>query len=204
MRMAMRGSRHMAAGALPGALLAAAVAAAQPVDPLTLQPLMQGFEDVGPSSRSLGLEHLDLRQPMGFERVYLAPEGQLLRVSGATVAVFPRSVYVPSRDGITPEIPPGTVFYIDGPPSFLFGEPGGHGGIAGPVDSPVAGAVDSGVPRQGALDLRVAEQARERVPRRAEAADWSGPETGDAWTDEAFRQRRVAELLDRALRRERR
>ena len=76
--------------------------------------------DLGPLSRSLRTLSVDLRQPANFDRVYRAPgrEERLMRINGGLYAVFDRSLYAPSKSGLIPLIPGGTVFYI-GRPSFL-------------------------------------------------------------------------------------
>lgn len=76
--------------------------------------------DLGPLSLSLRLLQADLRQPTNFDRVYRAPgqDGRLMRINGGLYAVFDRSLYAPTKQGLMPLIPGGTVFYI-GRPSFL-------------------------------------------------------------------------------------
>lgn len=76
--------------------------------------------DLGPLSRSLRSLGADLRQPTNFDRVYRVPgqDDRFMRINGGLYAVFERSLYAPTRDGLVPLIPGGTVFYI-GRPSFL-------------------------------------------------------------------------------------
>ena len=76
--------------------------------------------DLGPLSRSLRSLGADLRQPTNFDRVYRVPgqDDRFMRINGGLYAVFERSLYAPTRDGIVSLIPGGTVFYI-GRPSFL-------------------------------------------------------------------------------------
>ncbi len=76
--------------------------------------------DLGPLSRSLRSLGADLRQPTNFDRVYRVPghDDRFMRINGGLYAVFERSLYAPTRDGIVSLIPGGTVFYI-GRSSFL-------------------------------------------------------------------------------------
>lgn len=75
----------------------------------------QGWEDIDPLARSLFHARPDLRSATGFGDVFDLGDGRFARVDGGLVAVFPRSTYVGTLDGLVPTIPPGTVFYIGTP-----------------------------------------------------------------------------------------
>lgn len=85
-----------------------------------LKAVEENVGDLGPLSRSLRTLGADLRQPSNFDRVYRAPgkHDRFMRINGGLYAVFERSLYAPSKSGLMPLIPGGTVFYI-GRPSFL-------------------------------------------------------------------------------------
>ena len=85
-----------------------------------LKAVEEKVGDLGPLSRSLRVLGADLRQPANFDRVYRisGTDDRFIRINGGLYAVFERSLYVPSEDGLVPLIPGGTVFYI-GRPSFL-------------------------------------------------------------------------------------
>lgn len=80
----------------------------------------QGFDDRGPLSRGLRLIFPGLHQPGSFERVETIPgrSDLFMRIAGGVYAVFPRSMYVSTRQGDVAMIPDGVTFYI-GPPPFL-------------------------------------------------------------------------------------
>jgi hypothetical protein len=112
-------------------LLAASAALAQTdtvnVGGVNWKPVDQGYADRGPLSFSLRDTRVDLRQPMGFDRVYQidgkpslfggAPTSSdyYMRMSGGLTAVFPRSSYTNTPQGAHANIPAGTVFSIGGP-----------------------------------------------------------------------------------------
>jgi hypothetical protein len=91
--------------------------------------LEQTVGDVDPLGISLRQLSTDLRQPTGFRDVFRingsamqarrygfsATGGGtdlLARMDGAVTAVFPQSVYVATRGGAMPLVPPGTIFFI--------------------------------------------------------------------------------------------
>lgn len=80
-------------------------------------------EDVGPLSRSLRLLDPGIGLPGSFERVEQVPghDELYMRIAGGLYAVFPRSLYVPTRAGDAALIPNDTIFYIGPPP--LLSEP---------------------------------------------------------------------------------
>ncbi len=141
-------------------------------------PLDPGLEDVGPIGTSLRQTTRNLHAPYAFSEVYRTANGLLMRRDGALEAIFPRSSYIATPDGVVPAIPPGTVFRIDsGDRDWSRVEP---------------------MPRPG-VDLRVDRRAVARrvpVPRTHQDA----PEIREAiGLSEAYRRQRVAALLMQAL-----
>jgi hypothetical protein len=105
-------------------VLAGAFAAPAWPQALRLEPVDPGVGDRDPLSLSFRTIDVGLHQPMNFEQVFRitgplgtlgADEEYFARISGGMYAVFPRSVYAPTRQGEVALIPAGTVFYI-GPP----------------------------------------------------------------------------------------
>lgn len=160
--------------------------------PTTVGPYRRihpGYEDTGPLRRSLEREAIDFRTPSAFEHIYLAPDGsgRMMRVSGALHAVFPRSEYIATRFGAAPVVPSGTIYYL------------------GPPEPPAA---DRARPRTGALvpapSLRISAGTTSRAPRPApRPATRQASAASDApfavMSDEPYRRRRIAAILQRAL-----
>jgi hypothetical protein len=182
----------------------------QPQPPTQVDP---GVADRGPGSVGLRRFAPDLRSPSGFDSVFeiertnpFAPLGQrrslfFIRAEGGLTAVFPRSVYSGATGSLIPQIPPDTVFYI-GPLPRQFGVSPPLRGGAG--DPPRSGGLPSTSPRPRAgnwLDQSypAAEAARAArpFPERHEPIPPAPKRT--IFEDEAYRQRRVAELLQEAL-----
>lgn len=191
--------------------------------PSTPQRVEPGIEDVG--SRGVGRSSLfvDLRGGVGFSDVYTfrkdsafgVPRSMFMRRSGAVTAVFPRSAYVETRNGLRPTIPAGTIFHL-GDPSRREAY-----GIDRPRDeeeSSVAAAASSGrvlaqredrrirmeAPPQtsgpGASSTHFAAAAGERLmsdrerEAQAERAKHE-PQPKSLWTNEAYRQGRIEQLV---------
>ncbi len=165
-------------------------AAPQPEGPL--RPVEAGVADVGPLSTSLREFRHDLRVPTGFADVYeLSPATGLdgfARASGAITAIFPRSIYIPTREGVLVGVPPGTVFHIGPLPT--------TGAAPTPTPSAPRGSIDRHAASTQVQRELLAERPgagvvdrieRERAPR------------GSIFTSERDRRRRVAELMARAV-----
>jgi hypothetical protein len=175
--------------------------------PANLSPVDQGVADVGPLSASSRVVPRDLRVPSGFDRVYRFGTGgaggeKYARISGGITAVFPRSQYVPTRDGYEVQTPAGTVYYIGRLPGSV-------------LETADALAAERMLPRPG-FDDRSARRAvldRPRAPARADPPPRPAQAVTSAalrpaapapiskptlFTDEPYRARRVAELLDQA------
>ena len=82
-----------------------------------LEPVEQTVADRGPLSTSLRWVQYGLREPYGFTQLYQLPIGEqnYVRRNAGLWAVFPRSLYITTSNGVSPSIPAGTVYYIGGP-----------------------------------------------------------------------------------------
>lgn len=217
--------------AVGGGLADAQQAAPTPSAAAKPPPLLRiesGVADVDPLGTSLRQLSVDLRQPVGFAGVYQVPASRsptgraaFARMSGATAAVFDKSMYVSTRDGLRSSIPAGTTFYIGGLPekrpvrgaeistAFLTAE-----NLRAPdaaETTSVAGSprtYASPDPKESAMAAVAADTAAAaaRVATQwphdgASAAD-AAPATPDRATgileDEAYRGTRVAQLLRQA------
>lgn len=187
---------------------------------VTLRVVDQGTEDMGPLARSSRMSRIDLRMPSGFDRVYRVESSTLgdaaparyARVSGALVAIFPRSEYATSERGTSILVPAGTVYAIG----------------AESAATVMASQRPSTLPRPETMDRRASARVDTRVEMRAESAatrvemsavrelatgsdtgadasapagDWSPSAAGIAapmsiWTDERYRAARITALLD--------
>ena len=148
-----------------------------------IRPLDPGLEDIGPTGSSLRQTQFDPRQPLGFEQVYAAPGGLLMRQQGALRAEFPRSMYNMTDSGLTPEIPAGTVFHI-GPDTLITPRSSRPG-------------VDLRVRRR--VERRIGSPGEDRAaPQLRRSADGRG--SGSILSSESYRRQRVGELLSRARR----
>ena len=95
-----------------------------PVQTIRLTPLDQTVDDRGALDLSLRRIDPGLDLPTGYRSVYARPGGGLMRANGGLAAVFPRSIYVRTQEGVVPDVPAGTRFVIGGLP---MGEERGHG-----------------------------------------------------------------------------
>jgi hypothetical protein len=182
------------------AALTLALAAGTRAQPLKLEPVRPGFGDVGPVAVDLRVGPMDLRTPGNFDTVYrlghrdifaIGPDRRpLVRINGATVAVFPRSVYGVNPDDPSVEIPPGTIFYIGRLPDSLLEKPA-------PIPPPSPFSARLSLRALAPLDL--SPRAYPPLPTDADAED-RGPVEPCIMTSEALRRARVAELLRSALR----
>ena len=117
-----------------------------PVYRIELSTVDQSIADLGPLTGSLRQMSQGMEFPSGFRKVYQVPdsvdpasnpnlglppaERRFMRGDGGLVAMFDRSVYIPTEDGLLPDIPASTIWVIGGIP--LASEPG-HGMLL-PVD----------------------------------------------------------------------
>jgi len=81
---------------------------------LRLEPVDQTVEDTGVLSTSLRHQISGLRHPAGFTSVYRVPgrDDLLMRADGGLYAVFPQSIYLNQKAGLTAVMPPNTVFHM--------------------------------------------------------------------------------------------
>lgn len=97
----------------------ALLAVAAPICSAQDRPVQQGVADVDPLLESLRAYSPSLRLDNNFEHVYLLdandPNSPFFRRAGGLYAVFPRSEYVLTRDGVIAAVPPGTIFHFGRP-----------------------------------------------------------------------------------------
>ncbi len=211
---------HLFLLAACAALAPCTCALAQDVRWRDLQVVDPGVADLGPLSISTRSLPIDLRSPSGFDRVYRVPGStrgvggfnttpvgeRLARVDGGITAVFDRSEYVQTKQGIRPVFPANTIFYIG--------------------DSPLLNLPDAGRPRERsvnavsyAFDMQASSLAAAPARAAAEPADFRvhpGEESlyqesarpmkadepapaANVFTDEQFRRERIRALLMSAL-----
>lgn len=196
-------SSNVAAGAIALFAVSGAIGMSPFAEP-PLEPVQQGTVDANPLAAPANVQPLDLRLPLGFDRVYrvVEPGRSMLnqryaRSSGALTAVFPRSQYTPTRDGVVPEIPAGTIFYIGGLPDDIFSTPPPAIRRGPTYIDRAARAVPS--------NAEPADLPRENVARSADRVTRRDvierPTPASIMTDEGFRQARVGELIDAAAKR---
>lgn len=169
--------------------LCPALASAQ----MELRPIDQGFDDTNPLAVGRRLAPTDMRASGAFERVFRVmnsgrDSGSFARVQGGLVAVFPQSQYAQTKNGAVPVIPAGTVFHIGAPKLPVSpGAPGSVGRRAAPA-------------RPGIERPSTKASARDAVPLSPARPDGpAAPIPLSIFSDETYRSRLVASLLDRAL-----
>ncbi|VAX40719.1 hypothetical protein MNBD_PLANCTO03-471 [hydrothermal vent metagenome] len=177
----------------------ASFSSAQVNDNTRFREVEPGFEDVNDQVLNMRLQLVDMRTPIGFEKVYeiVGSDGLFARRSGAVTAVFDRSIYAGNA---MPLIPAGTVFYLGSLPVDL-GQPGvlspdrlGHRPrVTGErADTPLANtAAEAQValrPQARRLDLRVQPGESTSHPPMVNPR-------ATIWSSESYRQRRVGELI---------
>jgi hypothetical protein len=173
---------------------------AQQRSPVTIiGPVRQGYDDVGPLSRSLSQPAADLRTPMDFDRVYRVqtgvdffgrPREMYARAAGGLTAVFPQSSYISTRGGMEPEVPAGTVWIIGAPQ-----DPSRMSGVM-PGFQPARGLAPGEF--DGRVDMRIPMEADGRNTRPDVSRSHALADTRTIWTSEIYRQQRLTHLLDRA------
>ena len=100
---------------------------------IDLHAVEQTISDRGPLDASLRWIPSGLRLPTAYDQVYRREGGGFWRANGGLVATFNQSVYLPTRGGMSADIPASTIFVIGGVP--MGAEPG-HGRLlaADPLD----------------------------------------------------------------------
>ncbi|MCA9282497.1 MAG: hypothetical protein H6812_13850 [Phycisphaeraceae bacterium] len=149
------------------------------------QPVQQGVADVDPLLESLRTYSPSLRQDNNYQHVYILdrndPNSPFFRRAGGLYAVFPRSEYVLTSDGVVAAVPPGTVFH--------FGRPEPGHALPAPVERD--GTLSSGRLRDsGTSDHRfINRQAATPIvtQRLDRSADAMRPNESDARSNEQLR-----------------
>jgi len=198
MRQSMT-ARTIALGFLLGAGLVAPAHGQSDED--RFREVSPGGVDLSPLMTDNAFRPVDLRVPMGFERLYEIVDsgGLFARRNGAVTAVFDRSIYGWNS---MPLVPPGTIYYV-GPLPIDLARPGVFASslpFAGETPTPSMHRVPSELavrPVQtrsddlsagGRVDLRVGRDALAKgLPPAAPATSM--------WTNEDHRCRRVSELI---------
>lgn len=184
--------------------LAAEVVAKQPEQEAGLRPIEPGVADVGPFGLSFRRLQRDMRQPTGFDRVYVLPPAagapgepdkpRLARISGGLAAVFPRSEYVPIGRGLSLiAVPADTRFVV-----------GGAAAIQTPPRTALAASPNvvtravkpaSTAPVSRGATVAAARSVRAEVGQPAEPETGPVPVAPGMLTSEGYRVRRTGELL---------
>ncbi len=175
-----------------------------------LTPVEPGTRDASPLGASLRRLDLDLRVPTGFDRVYavtppaaldagLGLDAGLLvggssfsnvgahwfaRMSGGLMALFPRSTYTPTPEGVVTDVPAGTVYFL-GTPSVA--------ALARATRGTFLPAGTAAMPR-----LRVDLSAQRALGAAPVADAPASPDERSLLDDAVYRRRRLTELLSRA------
>lgn len=184
-----------------------------------LTPVDAGRPDVSPFALSFRRLQIDLRRPLGFDQVYqIDPAPPLIgamgrptgppryaRQSGALTAVFPRSEYRPTEDGVKVVVPADARFHI-GRVDDVVTPAGSAPAPAQPRTSPAwHGAntaantmadnrADRGAPRN---EIRTAA-ATSQTAAASTSSPTASPSEG-MMSSEAYRIRRLRELLGEAV-----
>lgn len=177
---------------LAGVLTCAGGAVAQ-VSYDDLQQIEDGTADLGPLGTSSMVMPLQLQQPNDFSSIFQLPgrdgSSQFVRFAGGTAAVFPRSVYLPTPEGYLPDIPPGTIFYVDGLPQDLYGPVSEPSRPASPYQ--VSYRYETGV------STRVSSRPGSVPSDEMALSGRAGPPS--IWSGEEHRRHRVTQLVRRAV-----
>lgn len=184
------------------------------------QPVQPGVADIDPLGESFRLLAPVLRIDNNFEHVYrLNPDDEhspFFRRAGGLYAVFPRSQYVLTRQGVVAAVPPGTIYHFGRPePAAISGASADHpdsisGGRlrqSGASDQRLVGRQSPGAVTPNRLD-RTAPPAHERdlEPRliadnpeadHTETALLVAPRQEGVMSDRAYRVRRLAQIANR-------
>lgn len=145
-----------------------------------LVPVTPGTQDAAPLRRDMMVQPMDLRLPVGFDRVYRDRGGSDMyyRIGGGVTAKFPRSVYYSTPGGTVTGIPPGTVFMIGPPPGsadpFAYIQPSFEDWQGGPavggarIDPRLLAGRRGGSPQSDAHAMAVLGRAGSSRPEHAD------------------------------------
>lgn len=192
-------ARTIALGFLLGAGLVAPARAQ--IDESRFREVSPGGVDLSPLMNDNEFRPVDLRVPMGFERLYEIVDsgGLFARRSGAVTAVFDRSIYGWNS---MPLVPPGTIYYVGSLPVDL-ARPGVFSSSLPYADEARAPSMHR-VPSELAVrplrnrseDLSAGGRVDLRVGRDAVAKGLPPAQPATSmWTNEDHRCRRVSELI---------
>jgi len=175
--------------------------------PARFTPVEPGSRDVSPLNTSLRRLDVDLRVPTGFDRVYaVSPQpgvgsafnvdggvslgGASLsdlgvrwfaRMSGGLIALFPRSTFTPTPEGLLTDVPPGTVYFLGTPSAQA---------LARATHEPFTPTGAPATPR-----------SRVDLSARGPAASVAEPDASASLLEDAgYRRRRLLQLLSDAQR----
>ncbi len=170
--------------AFAGSLALSASAIAQSI-PLT--PVDQNVSDVSPLQTSLIFLEPDHGWASGFERVYESPlfPDKFIRIHGAVWALFPKSEYVESDDGMLPVIPAATEFFI-GPPPLP--------SVSPTIDAPPSNYVSLLAPSRR-LDADTARASRSAPAPIVLRVSPATPTRLTVWSSSEYRSRRLDAIL---------
>lgn len=197
----------------------------EPVRSIDLRPVDQAVADRGPLDGALRTIEFGLQMPSGYRQVFARPGGGFMRADGGLVATFPQSIYVPTRQGMLPDVPASTVFVIGGVPMGV--EPGhgrilpvnpldlGEGPLPMDADRPMPGAPGASPPTASPLGqaTRLGYGPGYRIPVKADGARRRAETRADRgakavrWRscrfleDEAYRREQLRRIADEVIRR---
>ncbi len=199
--------------------------AADTLQPKDLRRVEATEADVGPLRTSNRVLPADLRQPRGFGDVFQIPAdaptkyaGWFARADGAVIAVFPRSQYAITPDGVLAQVPSSAEFFIGGIPLDRAPGPPARGDRPSASGPEGAARIDTGVatadlsrartPAPLVPATRVHPTARPVSPAsspgsgaaREAALSRLAARANDLFHDGSRRDQRVGRLLERALR----
>lgn len=183
-----------------------------------LRRVAPGYEDFSPIALSRRVEPVDNRATLFAEDVYEgvrtdrfgSSERIYMRMYGGIVAVFPRSSYTQTVEGVVADIPPGTVFHLGTPEEAMGERVEGRAAIRpGQVDL----RQDLSAGRAAGGERVAFSTSGARGPEMAgwgqgagEAGGGEGPEASEPvsiFNSERYRQQRMASLLAEAARAQR-
>ena len=173
-------------------LLAAQPPATPGLQQPLLQPIEQGVEDENALRNSLREQAVDMRAPSNWDRVYRVNQNlelypgakqagaHMARASGALIAVFRESTYVPVAPGVAAAtLPPGLVWVLGDPNSL--------------TRPPVAPQRSSYSP-PSLLHNQTSVHPPDSPITKVISQSFSNART--IWTNDSFRQERIAALLE--------
>lgn len=173
-------------------LLAAQPAVQPGMQQPLLQPIEQGVEDENALRNSLREQTIDMRAPSNWDRVYRVNQNlelypgakragaHMARASGALMAVFRESTYVPVAPGVAAAtLPPGVVWVLGDPNS---------------LTRPRLAQQRSSYSPPSLLDNQTSLHPPDAPITKLISQSFSEART--IWTSDEFRQQRIAALME--------